>query len=102
MTPRRARRESSGRGNEAPVTAVRAARVGVGGALQRGRSRLNAYGGEFRLARALLDLLAGLDPGAVRLAQTVLGLLPTRRSARGDAELSPRDGSAVRTRGSAR
>ncbi len=66
------------------------------------RSRLNVYGGEFRLARAVLDLLAGLDPGAVRLAETVLGLLPSRRAALGDAELARGDGSAFRTRRSAR
>jgi hypothetical protein len=37
------------------------------------------YGTDFRIARAVLDLVAGLDPGAVRLAQMLLGLISNRR-----------------------
>lgn len=54
----------------------------------RGRSRLALYGGEFRLARAVLDVVAGVDPGAVRLAQTLLGLIPSRRPAPRDPRAS--------------
>jgi hypothetical protein len=57
-------------------------------AFRRGPGHLNVYGGEFRIARAVLDVIAGLDPGAVRLAQTLLGLIPSRGSARRDAERS--------------
>jgi hypothetical protein len=91
MTPRRVRQESGGLGKEAPGTAALPERDGVRGALRRSHGRLNIYGGEFRVARAVLDVFAGLDPGAVRLAQTLLGLIPSRR-----------DGGAFRTRGSAR
>ena len=41
--------------------------------------RLNLYGTDFRIARAVLDLVAGLDPGAVRLAQMVVSLISDRR-----------------------
>jgi hypothetical protein len=91
MTPRQAREESGSVGNEPPVTAALSAEDGVRGALRRSHSRLNVYGGEFRVARAVLDVFAGLDPGAVRLAQTLLGLIPSRR-----------DGGGFGTRGSAR
>jgi hypothetical protein len=36
------------------------------------------YSAELRVARVLFDYLAGIDPGAVRLAQTILGLFPRR------------------------
>lgn len=49
--------------------------------------RLTRYETEWRVARALFDVLAGLDPGAVRLAQTLLALIPTRR---------PRSGRSAR------
>ena len=39
------------------------------------RQRLRLYGTEFHVARAVLDFVAGLDPGAVRLGQAFLGLL---------------------------
>lgn len=42
-------------------------------------SRFNLYGTDFRIARAVLDLVAGLDPGAVRLAQMLVGLISDRR-----------------------
>ena len=45
---------------------------------RRRRRALNFYGTEFRVALVLLDYLAGLDPGAVRLAQTLVMLLPRR------------------------
>ncbi len=70
-------------------------------ALGRGRRPINVYGGEFRVVRALLDVVAGLDPGAVRLAQTLLGLILSRRALRG-AELSRRGGVGLSTRGGAR
>lgn len=41
------------------------------------RPRFDVYGSEARLARAVLEWIGGLDPGAVRLAATVLGLLPS-------------------------
>lgn len=41
------------------------------------RPRFDVYGTEARLARAVLEWIGGLDPGAVRLAATVLGLLPS-------------------------
>lgn len=59
-------------------------------AFRRGPGHLNVYGGEFRIARAVFDVIAGLDPGAVRLAQTLWGLLPSRGAARRDAEVSRR------------
>jgi hypothetical protein len=74
----------------------------VPGALRRGRSRLNVYGGNFRVARAVLDVVAGLDPGAVRLAATLLGLIPgRRRTALHDAE-ARRGSGGFSTRGDAR
>jgi hypothetical protein len=91
MTLRRARQESGGLAKAASGTTAVPARDGARGALSRGHTRFNVYGGEFRLARAVLDLLAGLDPGAVRLATMLLGLIPSRR-----------DRGAVRSRGSAR
>jgi hypothetical protein len=67
--------------------------------LHRGRSRLNVYGGEFRLARAVLDVVAGLDPGAVRLAATLWGLIPGRSAAPRDPTPSRRGGAGAETRG---
>ena len=67
----------------------------------RDHSRLNVYGGEFRIARAVLDVVAGVDPGAVRLAQTLLGLIPRRRAARRDATPADRGGAGTSTRGGA-
>jgi hypothetical protein len=76
--------------------------MSVPGAL-RGHSRVNLYGGKFRVARAVLDVVAGVDPGAVRLAQTLLGLLPSRRrTALRNAELSHRGVGGFSTRGDAR
>jgi hypothetical protein len=75
----------------------------VPGALRRSRGRLNVYGGKFRVARALLDVVAGVDPGAVRLAATLLGLIPSRRrTALRDAELARRESGGFSTRGDAR
>jgi hypothetical protein len=74
----------------------------IPGALRHGRSRVNVSGGKFRVARAVLDVVAGVDPGAVRLAATLLGLIPSRR------RTAPRDAEARRgsggfsTRGDAR
>ncbi len=48
--------------------------------LRRHPRRINLYGTDFRIARAVLDVVAGLDPGAVRLAQMLLGLISSRRS----------------------
>jgi hypothetical protein len=67
----------------------------------RDRSRLNVYGGEFRLARAVLDVVAGVDPGAVRLAQTLLGLIPRRRAAPRDAAPADRRGAGTSTQAGA-
>jgi hypothetical protein len=67
----------------------------------RDRSRLNVYGGELRIARAVLDVVAGVDPGAVRLAQTLLGLIPRRRAAAGDATPADRGGVGTSTQGGA-
>jgi len=39
---------------------------------------LALYASEFRVARVVLDYVAGLDPGAVRLAQALVALLPRR------------------------
>lgn len=88
---RRATQQNGARlGEAAPVTAVAPAEGRVRSAFYRGRSRLNVYGGEFRIARAVLDALAGVDPGAVRLAQTLLGLIPSRRAAPRDPTPSHR------------
>jgi len=46
---------------------------------RRHHSPINLYGTDFRIARAVFDLVAGLDPGAVRLAQMLLGLISSRR-----------------------
>src|SRR5207245_3103932 len=43
---------------------------------------LTRYGAQFRLARALLDYLSGLDPSAVGLVQALLTLMPRRGDAR--------------------
>ena len=67
--------------------------------LHRGHSRLNVYGGEFRLARAVLDVVAGVDPGAVRLAATLLGLIAGRHAAPRDPTPSGRGGAGLDTRG---
>ena len=45
--------------------------------------RLAPSGTQYRLARALLDYLSGLDPSAVGLVQTLLSLIPNRRPPRG-------------------
>ncbi len=43
---------------------------------------LTRYGAQFRLARALLDYLSGLDPSAVGLVQALLTLMPRRGDTR--------------------
>ena len=74
----------------------------VRGALGQGQSRL-MHGGKFRVARAVLDVVAGVDPGAVRLAATLLGLIPIRRrTALRDAEASRRESGGFSTRGDTR
>ena len=45
--------------------------------------RLSPSGTQYRLARALLDYLSGIDPSAVGLVQTLLSLIPGRRPSRG-------------------
>jgi len=52
-------------------------------------TRLNPSGTQYRLARALLDYLSGIDPSAVGLVQTLLSLIPSHRLPRG-RESSPR------------
>jgi len=49
---------------------------------------MSPYGARYRLARALVDYLTGLDPSAVGLVQTLLSLIPSRRP--------PRDGGSSR------
>ncbi len=90
MRPRPTQQNGDRLGEAAPLTAVALAERRVRSAFHRGRSRLSMYGGEFRIARAVLDALAGVDPGAVRLAQTLLGLIPTRRAAPRDPTPSHR------------
>src|SRR2546430_3044282 len=50
-------------------------------------SRMSPYGARYRLARALVDYLTGLDPSAVGLVQTLLSLIPSRRSEEHTSEL---------------
>jgi len=50
---------------------------------------LTRYGTQFRLARALLDYLSGLDPSAVGLVQALLTLMPRRGARRGHDEARP-------------
>src|SRR2546430_10259357 len=45
--------------------------------------RLSPSGTQYRLARALLDYLSGIDPSAVGLVQTLLSLIPGRTPSRG-------------------
>ena len=40
---------------------------------------IRASGSQYRLARALLDYLTGIDPSAIGLVQTLLGLIPGHR-----------------------
>ena len=49
---------------------------------------MSPYGARYRLARALVDYLTGLDPSVVGLVQTLLSLIPSRRP--------PRDGGSSR------
>ncbi len=42
--------------------------------------RMSPSGTQYRLARALLDHLTGLDPSAVGLVQILVSLIPRRRS----------------------
>ena len=51
--------------------------------------RVNPSGSQYRLAKALLDYLSGLDPSAVGLVQTLLSLIPSRTPRRGGGS-SPR------------
>lgn len=102
MTARPTQQNGESLGQDASPTAIVPARCAVRGAVHRGRNRLTMHGGQFRIARAVMDVVAGVDPGAVRLAQTLLGMIPSRRAASRDPKPSRRGGVAFSTPGGAR
>ncbi len=55
----------------------------------KGSRPMTPSGSQYRLAKALLDYLSGLDPSAVGLVQTLLSLIPSRTPRRGGGS-SPR------------
>ncbi|HEX2648151.1 MAG TPA: hypothetical protein VHO95_13060, partial [Candidatus Dormibacteraeota bacterium] len=57
---------------------ARIARSPARGGAMSARVQMTRYGTQFRLARALLDYLTGVDPSAIGLVGTLLALIPRR------------------------